>query len=284
MGIWIVDSTKPCAVIDSTGENMIVRPATRPSKPNNVSLSVANSNTSTANVSPVVSQPSLATALDDGLIDPSGFSSQASMYEYNDPVLGPGSDMLAAPTTLPSGHGRQLSMDHLFTAQSVFLPIDAMENASSFFKDNNLNEDDEDDDDALLNINDFIDFGDESSEDEDQAAGYGSAFTSCVSAEGFGQEQSKTPSLDATTASDDLMKHLDRHLVSAFRRGQPQHQPQSRSRHGNMPLNSYALKGGRQAPANAPMGPQKKRKMSGSLGRRPSFGGPAAKRRLIHHG
>lgn len=282
MGTWIVDSTKPCAVIDSTGENMIIRPATRPSKSNNVFVSIVNSVTSTANASPTKPQPKLATAPDDSGIDPSGFSSQASMYEYNDPVLGPGSDMIAASAPLPTGHSRQPSMGHLFATSSVFFPMDAMENVSSFLEDNDLNDEDEDDD-ALLNIDDFIDFGDDSSVDGDQPAGDDSAITSPVTAEGPGPVQLKTPSFGATMASDDLMKHFDRHIVSAFRRGQPHHQFQSRSRHGNLSLNSYALKGGRQAAANTPMGPQKKRKMSGSFSHRPSFGVPATKRRMIDH-
>ena len=282
MGIWIVESTKPCAVIDSTGENMIIPPATRPSKPNNTSMSVANSIASTANASPLNSQTVLATAPDDSGIDRSGFSSQASMYEYNDPVLGPGSDMMAASAPLPTGHSRQLSMDQSFASPSVFLPMEAMETFGSFFEQDDLNDYD-DDDDALLNIDDFINFGDDSSEDGDQAAGDDSILTSPVTPEGPGPVQLKTPSPDAVTASDDLVKQFDRHLVSAFRRGQPHHQPQSRPRHGNLSLNSYALKGGRQAAANAPMSPQKKRKMSGSFGHRPSFGVPAAKRRMIHH-
>lgn len=279
MGTWTVDSTKPCAVIDSTGENMIICPATRPSKPDNMPVSIANTTISTANASPIVSQPPLATAPDDNGIDPSGFSSQASMYEYNDPVLGPGSDMVAASAPLSTGHSRQPSKDDLFSGSSVFLPMDAMGNVSSLFGVEDLN-DDEDDDDALLNIDDFIDFGDDSSDDGDQAVGDDSALTSPVTAGGPGPVQLKTPSPDT---SDDLMKHLDKHIVSAFRRGQPHQQPQSRPRHGNMPLKSYALKGGRQAAVNCPSGPQKKRKMSGNFSHHPSLGVPAAKKRMIHH-
>lgn len=285
MGTWIVDSTKPCAVIDSTGESMIIRPATSPSKFNNMSVSIANSITTNANASPAIPQPTLATAPENSGIDPIGFSSQATIYEYNDPVLGPGSDMVAASASLPTGHSRQPSMDHSFTASSVFLPMDAMEDVSSFFEDDNLNDDD-DDDDALLNIDDFIDFGDDSSEDGDQAAGDDPALTSPITAGGPGPVQLKTPSPDANMASDQSFRRpyeTPRHIVSAFRRGQPHHQPQPRPRHGNLSLNSYALKGARQAAATAPIGPQKKRKMSGSFGHRPSFGIPTAKRRMIHH-
>lgn len=261
MGTWIVDSTKPCVVIDSS----------------------ANSIGNTAKASPIISQPPLGTALDDSGIDPSGFSSQASIYEYNDPVLGPGSDIMAASAPLPPGHSQQPSEYDWLAASSVFLPKNAMGNAISFFKEDDLHDDDDDDDDALLNIDDFVDFGDDSSEDGDQAAGDDSAFVSPVTAEGPGRVQLKTPSPDATMAPDGLMNHLDKnkHMASAFGHGHPHHQPQSRPRHGNLSLNSYALKGGRQA--NSPMGPQKKRKMSGSFGHRPSLGIPAAKRRMIHH-
>ena len=283
MGTWIVDSTKPCAVIDSTGETMIIRPATCPSKPNNVSASIANGIKSNANTSPLCAQLKLVTAIDGGGVDLGGFSSQASMYEYNDPVLGPGSDMVATSASVPSGHSRQPSMDHPFAAPSVFLPMDAMGNVSSFFENEGLNDEDEEDDDALLNIDDFIDFGDDSSEDGDQIAGEDSASTSPVTAEDSGPVQLKRPSPNTLMTSADLMKHLDSHIVSAFRRGQPHHQPQSRSRHGNPLLNNYALKAGKQAAASAPMGTQKKRKMSGSFGHRPPFGVPAAKRRIVHH-
>ena len=285
MGTWIVESTKPCAVIDSTGENMIIRPALPLSKPNNMSVSIANSITSTANASPNASQQTLATMPDNNAIGPNGFSAEASMFDYNDPVLGPVSDMVAASAPLPTGQSRQTSMAHSFTVPSVFLPLDAMGDVGSFFEDDYMNDDDDDDDDdddALLNIDDFIDFGDDSSEDGDQAAG-GDAAQSPVATEGPGPVQLKTPSPDATLASGDLMKHLDKHIVSAFRRGQSHHPSQPRPRHGNLALNSYALKGKRPAVANAPMGPQKKRKMSGALGHRPSFGLQAAKRKMIHH-
>ena len=286
MGTWIVDSTKPCAVIDSTGENMIICPATRPSKSNSMPVPIANSITNTANASPTVSQQKLASVPDHAAIDSSRFLAQASMYEYNDPVLGPGSDIVAASAVLPTGHSRQPSTDHSFTAPSVFLPVDAFVDFASLVEENYLNDDDDDDDDdddALLNIDDFIDFGDDSSEDEDQAVGDDSALTSPVTAEGSGSIQLKTPSSDATITSDNLMKHFDKHIVSAFRRGQPHHQTQARPRQGNLAVNSYALKSKKQSSVNASMGPQRKRKMSGSLGHRPSFGIPAAKRRMINH-
>ncbi len=287
MGTWTVDSTKACAVVDGTGETMIIHHAARPTKPNNLSVPTANSITDTADASPIVSHQKFATALDDNGNDPGALSAQASMYGYLNPVLGQDSEMVAAPAPLSVRQSRQPLMDSPFADPSVFFPMDAMEDVGSSLGGDYLNDEDDDEEDVLLNIDDFIDFGDDSSEDEDQTAGDDSVLTSPVATDGPGAVQLKTPSPDATMASDNLMKHLDKHVVSAFRRGQVHHQPQSlpvqRPRHGNLALNSYALKGGRQAAANAQTGPQKKRKMSGSFGHRPSFGVPTAKRRMIRH-
>lgn len=278
MGTWIINVAKPCAVVNSIGDYIIIHPAMRPLKSNDMSMSVANSGTSTANISPTSSQPKSATVPDNSSVGPSsGFSSQASMY---DPVLGPGSEIAAASVPLPTRHSRQPSADDSFANPSVFLPMDAMENVSCFFDDDELNdEDDEDDDDALLNINDFIDFGDDSSEDGDQLADEDSSVTSPVTAEGSDPVQGKLPS---SGASDDLLKHLDKHLVSAFRRGQSHPQPQSLRHHGNLPLDSYALKGPAQAVA-AQMGSHQKRKMSETFNDRPSFDVAATKRMKVHH-
>ena len=284
MGIWIVTVPKLFVAINSTGENVISCLATRPSKSDNLSVSIAYGIASTANAGPMVLPQAMATLPDPDGTDPRGFSAKGTMYEYNDPVLGPGSDIVAASAPVSTGDRRQPSMAHPFTAPSVFLPMEAMADVGSFFKNNYLNDDDDGvDEDDLLSIYDFIDFGDSSSEDGNKAAGNDSTLTSPVTAEGPSPVQLKTPSPDATMASDNLMKHLDKHIVSAFRRGQSHHQTQPRPRHGNLAPNSYALKNKRQAAANAPMGPQRKRKMSGGLGHRPSLGGPAFKKRMIHH-
>lgn len=283
MGTWIVDSTNSRGVIASGGENAKIRYTRIPSKTTAMSTPVANRNTSTANASPIVSQQPLASAPDDNSIDSNAFSNQASIYQYNDPVLGPGSDMVAASAPLPTNHSQQSSLSLSFAASSVFFPMDAMKDVGVFYEDDELDGDDDgDDDDALLNIDDFIDFGDDSSEDGDPAEGGDVTLTSPVTTEDPDPFRLKTPS---PGGSDDLMKHLDRnkHTVSAFRRGDFHHQSQQRSRHGNLALNSYALKGGRQAAVNASMELQKKRKMSGGFGHRPSLGAPAPKRKMIHH-
>ena len=269
IGTFTVDSTKPCAVIDSTGANMIIRPATRPIKINNPSISKANDPTSTANVNPTDSQQKLMTAPENKGNETGGYLVQASMYDHRDPVLAPGSDIAPPSAPLPversrpssMGHvGSTPSMSHLASASSVFLPIDAMTNiANNSYM---IDDDSDDDDDELLwNIDDFIHMGDDSSEGGEQPAGDESSLTSPITAEGSGP----------VLTSSNLIKHLDRHYNSGFRHGQPNYQPQSL-----VHQNNYALDDGRQASDTAQMGHQQKRKMSGSF-----LGATAAKRPMI---
>ena len=281
MGTWIVDSTSSRGIIASVGENANIRYTRVPCKTTAMSMSVANGITSIANASPIVSQQPLASTADENATDSNGFSNQVSLYQYNDPVLGPESDMVAASAPLPTIHSQQPSLGLSFATSSVFFPMDEMKDVGVFYEDDELDGDDDGgDDDDLLNINDFIDFGDDSSEDGDPAEGGDATLTSPVTTEDPDPFRLKTPS---PGGSDDLMKHLDRnkHTVSAFRRGQPHHQTQPRLRHGNLALKSHALKGGRQAAVNASIGLHKKRKMSGGFGHRP--GPPAAKRKIVHH-
>ena len=274
MGTWAVDNTKPCAAIDRIGEELIVSPATGPTEFPKTSDPTVKSFMSTATACPTFLKRNLATATDESL------SNQMHVYKYNDPVLGPGSDIEAASAPFLAGHSRQTSTDYSFTAQSVFVPRDAMRDVRFFhdgddFEDN-MDDYDDNKDDVLLNIDDFIDFGDGSSKDGGQTTADDSSPTSPVFAKDHGPVQLKTPSPDPTLASNDLMKHLDKHIVSAFRRGQPQAQSRTRQ-------NVYALKGVKQSAANAQVGPQKKRKLSGGVGRRPSFEIPAAKRMMVQH-
>ena len=288
MGTWKVDSTKTSAVIDSTGENMIITYATRSSKSNDMSMSIANGIASTANASPTVAQQALAPAIEDNSTGLSGISSQASMYEYKNPVLGRGSAIMAAPTPVPTGPDREPSIDQTSAARRVFCPSDAVKNISSYWRDEYIDDDDDDDDDdededVNLNMADFLVFDDESSDDGGDGAGDVSALLPPTTADGPGPVQLETPSSDALTASGNFMKHLDKHFASGHGRNEPHWQYQSHSRHVGLLVSGYPLKGGKQAAASAPMAPPKKRKMSGSFSHRPPFGVPPVKRRMIHH-
>lgn len=181
MGSWIVDSTKPFAVIDSTGENMVICPARRPAKVAMICASPTNSSTSNPNITSAALQPMLATAPYDNEIDPSGFSRQVS----TDAILGSETGMKAP---IPTYSESQHLNDQTFAYSSVFFPIEDLPDISTFFDADDRDEDG-DDDEELLNVEDFIDFGEDSSEDGEQD-------------------------------ESEEMKHFDEGVISAFRRGQ----------------------------------------------------------------
>lgn len=272
MGSWTVDRTKPFAMIDCTGDNMVIVPAKRPAPAGDFSIA------STANASPVATQPTLATTIDDSEIDYSDFSFHV------DPMLASEPDVM--PSTLfPTAPSSQVQ-DQTFASSSVFFPMDDIGDVNAVYAmDDQDDDDDDDDDEELLNVEDFIDFGvsseDEGDEDQGLLENTSLPTPASTSPTGTGAHlQSKTPS-PGNSSAQNLLKHLDKGVISAFCRGPTQHQAQPRRPQSGSSPNSQAFKGGRNAAAHTSLSSQKKRKLSDTFGGRPSFG-VAAKKRLLN--
>jgi hypothetical protein len=270
MGSWTVDRTKPFAMIDSTGDNMVIVPAKRPARAGDFSIS------STANTSPTTSQPWLASAIDETGIDYSDFSF------HDDPMLASEPDVM--PSTLPLTAPSSQIQDQAFASSSDFFPMDAIGDVNAVYAVDDQ-DDDGDDDEGMLNVNDFIDFG-VSTDDEgdgDQGLPENASLPSPASTSPLGtgaNPQYKTPSSGRNSAQH-LLKHFDKGMISAFRRGQSHHQAQLRRPQSGSSLNSQAFKGGRHAAAHNSLSSQKKRKLSDTFGGRPSFG-VGTKKRLLN--
>ena len=274
MGSWTVDRTKPFAVIDATGDNMVIVPAKRPATDGGMSrhsdLGMAN----TTNTSPIATQPTLAPAIGDVEIDYSDFSFHA------DPMLASEPDVMPS-TLLPTAPSSQVP-DQTFPSSSVFFPMDDIGDVNAVYAVDDQDDEDDDDED-LLKIEDFIDFGvsseDEGDEDLDHPQNMSLPTPVSTSPSGTGAHlQSTKPSPENSTAHH-LLKHLDKSKIGAFRRGQPHHQAHLHRAQGGSSLNSHAFKGGRQAAAHSSLSTQKKRKVSDACGGHQPFGA-TAKRRL----
>lgn len=270
MGSWTVDRTKSFAMIDCTGDNMVIVPAKRPAPAGDFSIA------STANASPIATQPTLATAIDDSEIDYSDFSFHV------DPMLASEPDVM--PSTLfPTAPSSQVQ-DRTFTSSSVFFPMDDIGDVNAVYAMDDQ-DDDDDDDEELLNVEDFIDFGvsSEDEEDEDQGLLENTSLPTPASTSPTGTGahlRSKTPS-PGNSSAQHLLKHFDKGMISPFRRGQPHHQAQPRRLQSGSSLNNQAFKGERHAAAHTSLSSQKKRRLSDTFGGRPSFG-VAAKKRLLN--
>jgi len=268
-------------MIDSTGDNMVIIPAKRPAKINTAFGQVGSTRTSTACPSPITPQPRLASAVDDSDADFNDFSSQV----IKDPMLGSGPDVIsfAPPPSIASSQGH----DQTFADASVFFPMDSMGDFSAIYEVDDQHDDDDDDDEALLNVEDFIDFGvdssdDDAEEDEDAIARATLPTPHSTSPTVLpSQIPAKTPSPDNTSTSD-LLKHFDKGVIGAFRRSPPNHQQHLRRSQARPSLNKHAFKGGRYSAADAQLGLQKKRKLSGTFGPHPSYAA-VAKRKLAKH-
>lgn len=129
-------------------------------------------------------------------------------------------------------------------------------------------EDDQDDGERNLDLSDFIAFGDDSSEDEDDKD------------KGKDWEPASTPARPTTASSDvDILSHLNSHTVGAFRRNQVNqqlilsNQATQDSLAFSGPYNHTAIRGLRSDrfdTAGAPLTPARRRKNRlGDMGRSP---------------
>ncbi len=272
MGSFKTDPTKPFAMIDSTGDNILITPARRPPRADGTCSQVSNMRTNTANASPVISHPALATPVKDNDTDMDDFSNQVPA----DPMLAPGSESMA-DILLPFGqtsHTRQSSQ----ASGDVFYPLDRMGDVNAVYAVDDQ-EDDDDDHEGLLNVEDFIDFGVDSS-DDDAEMDLNTSLPTPNSTSPTGVHVRPKISSPNDPAACDLMAHFDKGIAGVFRQGQEQHQQRSRRFSGGLSLSKQAFRKGRLAPANSPTSPPKKRKSSGGFAPAGPFG-PATKKRLI---
>jgi hypothetical protein len=168
----------------------------------------------------------------------------------------------------------------------VMGPPEAFYPSRDFAIDSSFEEDDEDEDpEAQLNVDDFIDFGDGSSDEELDKDSDEEAMASPMTAAAVGSTNgTPTPNRGAdphqTNSAERFLNHLDRGIVTAFRRNHNRYQallrlPQHRE---FMPANSpsRATSVFRHARHADQRTPTRKRKASGNAG------GEAVRRKLMN--
>lgn len=203
MGTFIADPSKPVALVDCTGKHLVIIPAYASSRHDWLE-SATNSLCGTANNSPRAATMHLVDESDtDAIVSPTAMlSSSANLMMTalgNDAT--PGGQVLGPP--------------------EAFYPPRAFTLDSSFEDDDD--DDDDDDDEAMLNVDDFIDFGNGSSDEEiEKPSDEDDLRTSpmIISA----APTAGTPDLNRGgdthhgTNAERFLNHLDRGIVTAFRR------------------------------------------------------------------
>lgn len=266
MGTFTTDPHKPVALVDCTGKHLVIIPAYASSRHDWLD-SAANSMPGTANTSP--RQTTLH------LVDESDTDALASPNQTDF------SPMLASSANLMmTALGNDLT-----PGGQVMGPPEAFYPSQDFTIDSSFEEDDEEDPESALNVDDFIDFGNGSSdEDDDMSHNYPeSAQASPGTAPSAKSMGTPTPTRKSesqpTNNEERFLNHLDKGIVTAFRRNHNRYQallrlPQHRE---FMPANSPARPASvfRHAKTTDQRTPTRKRKSNTIAG------GEAVRRKLM---
>lgn len=265
MGTFVADPHKPVALVDCTGKHLVIIPAYASSRHDWLD-SAANSMPGTANNSP--RQTTLQ------LIDESDTDALASPNQTDfSPMLASSANLMMTALGNDLAPGGQ-----------VMGPPEAFYPSRDFAIDSSFEEDDEDDPESALNVDDFIDFGNGSSDEDDMGNldddALMSPMTGGSSLPNMGTPTPKRNSdVQQDSQSERFLEHLDKGIVTAFRRNHNRYQallrlPQHRE---FMPANSPARPASvfRHAKHTDQRTPTRKRKASGYTG------GEAVRRKLM---
>ncbi|KAL4992593.1 hypothetical protein BDW68DRAFT_149234 [Aspergillus falconensis] len=266
MGTFVADPHKPVALVDCTGKHLVIIPAYASSRHDWLE-SAATSVCGTANNSP------RATTMH--LIDESDTDALISPNVDLSPMLASSANLMMTALGNDIALGGQ-----------VMGPPEAFYPSRDFAIDSSFEEDDEDEDpEAQLNVDDFIDFGDGSSDEEldkdsDEEAMASPMTVAAVGSKNGTPTPNRGPDLHQTNSAERFLNHLDRGIVTAFRRNHNRYQallrlPQHRE---FMPANSpsRATSVFRHARHADQRTPTRKRKASGNAG------GEAVRRKLMN--
>ncbi|KAJ5211945.1 uncharacterized protein N7498_003591 [Penicillium cinerascens] len=271
MGTFKADPHKPVALVDCTGKHLVIIPAYASSRHDWLD-SAANSMPGTANNSP--RQTTLH------LVDESDTDALASP---NQTVFSP---MLASSANLMmTALGNDLT-----PGGQVMGPPEAFYPSQDFTIDSSYEDDDDDDPESALNVDDFIDFGNGSSdEEEDMGKPFDDEALISPMASNLNSmhppmgtptpTRNNSESQQASNNAESFLNHLDKGIVTAFRRNHNRYQallrlPQHRE---FMPANSPSRPASvfRHAKHTDQRTPTRKRKASGYAG------GEAVRRKLM---
>ncbi|KAL1953186.1 hypothetical protein VTO42DRAFT_3421 [Malbranchea cinnamomea] len=262
-GTFIADPHKPVAVVAPNGKQLILIPPYTSSRHDWLE-SACNSLAPTANNGPhaSVSVPNLQDDSDTDALSPTRRDST--------PMLSSGANLMMS--ALQNNSGGQV-----MGPPEAFYPTTKYSVEASF-------EDDDEDSEAMLNVDDFIDFGDGSSDEDigkDLADSVGLTTSPVVSSSVPGS-LAPTPSRPGDSAQQNsaerLLNHLDRGIVTAFRRNHNRYQALIRLPHHRefMPAGSpsRAASAFRRSKLSDQKTPTRKRPASSYLA------GPSVRRKL----
>ncbi|KAL9579054.1 MAG: hypothetical protein Q9212_005331 [Teloschistes hypoglaucus] len=223
MGSWVTNPTKPIAVVATSGKRLNVYPAQRPESTGGIIFPTVASAPASPRPTPAkLATPAHHTATEESEVERNEKSSQ----ERATPMLSANPDL----AMFGFGPGRaNLVGDYTLGTAEVFFPFGSV-GADDDMIDNELDIDDDDEEDAgegILNIEDFINFTEDSEDSEHEventAKGIRSHSVALPETEQAKASLTSPSSSPTAPTHNNLLDHLDRGVVTAFRRNQYGH-------------------------------------------------------------
>ncbi|KAL8768612.1 MAG: hypothetical protein Q9209_005171 [Squamulea sp. 1 TL-2023] len=268
LGSWVTNPTKPIAVVASNGKQLKIYPAQRPaSREGTVLSTIVKSGQSSLQASPrsavaKMAPPSYPIATDDSELERNELSSQGMAT----PMLSGSPNLMMSGLGLSNGN--QLR-GHTMGPSEAFFPFQSIRaDGTMVFDGLDVDYDDDDDDDGddgedLLNIEDFIDFG-EDSEDSDQGLDSTAGSRQSPTVSSPTQGTAKLAAVASSPTQTSHLDHLDKGVLTAFRRDQHYRKSNAFGRSSRSPFRiADAVKENAFVALSTSSGPSNKRKLSG---------------------
>ncbi|KAL8669086.1 MAG: hypothetical protein Q9168_006311 [Polycauliona sp. 1 TL-2023] len=283
LGSFVTDPRKPIAVVAKDGKQLIIYPAQRPaSRGGKVFPSIVSSGQSSVQASPrtamaKMTAPSHPTTTDDSEVERSEMSSQG----MTTPMLSASPNLMMSGLGLGSGN---MFSGHAMGPPEAFFPFQSIAADGTMIVDGlDVGYDDassEDDGENLLNIEDFVHFGDDSEDsDQDPESAVESRLSPANSSPS--QNAAKPSSVAPSPTQSTFLDHLDKGMVTAFRRNQYEYESDAVGQSSKSPFRvANAMKANAFVASSPSSGSTGKRKLSDQHSDSPNYDHALTKRSM----
>ena len=289
LGSWVADPTKPIAIVDSSGKRLIIYPAQRPQqKDTKIFPTLSSSSQSSVNTSPRVATSQMMTRSCMPVIEDSDFDrSELSSQDFTAPMLSASPNLMMTGLLHGVSGGEHIHRGGQFAkAAEVFYPwYNAGPDGKGLFDDLNIDNyvdnNDDDDGEGVLNVEDFINFGEDSEGSDHETEFVVKSDQPDPNANQEDEQARQSPTVSSDSSARSLLEHFDKGVVTAFRRNQYSYDSRSHRLPHSSSLRQNTMGFSRHTGTSPLLSMPKKRKMSGDYGLgRGSFQPPAKKKAL----
>lgn len=256
MGSWAIDRSQAVAVIDNTGKRMVLIPARVPRSMMSSHLWSNGSASSSSSIAQSSPQNSFCTLA----------RTDSEMTENSQNLVDPMDIMTNGVFRTAAGNELFIGSPLLGQRRPLYSVQYGDKSQVRDLENEDADADEESDGEDMLNIEDFIDFGDTSDSDAEQEGLGDVSMASFSKASTSGSAAPITATRLNVSGNASMLSHLGHGKVTAFRRHQNSYRqasglPQHPAMRASI-MDNNALQAGRANIANSPITPPRKRRQS----------------------